>query len=106
MFDNSLENVSFHSLNSGVFVHTSCHEFVAREFNVELKLSHLPIFNNQLIIKYGEINKYKSSGLFPFIFSQMLNDDNMWMTENPLTCGTKNWLRLMSILSQFNLPSR
>ena len=70
----------------GVFVHTDCYNFVKKEYGVELKFSHLPIINGQMPdVNYGKIADYWRQDMDYF---QMLEDNNMYMTLNPMGPNT------------------
>lgn len=67
----------------GVFVHTDCYNFVKKDYGVELKFSHFPIIDNNMPnVNYGKIADYWQQDMDYF---QMLKDNNMYMTANPMT---------------------
>jgi len=77
--------------NYGIFIHDDCYKFVNQTYNINLKFSYLPKFNNVenniYNFKYGELDKYRyNKNKFSqfFNFEQLILDDKLYLSSSPL----------------------
>jgi hypothetical protein len=83
-FDSEL-NFKFNlNQNYGIFIHTDCYNFIKKNYNINLKFSYLPKFDNLIRlynINYGEIEKYWEQD---FNFQQIILDKKLYLCSSPL----------------------
>ena len=77
--------------NYGIFIHDDCYKFVKQIYNIQLKFSYLPKFNNLednlYDFKYGELDKYrynKNTIRQFFNFEQLILDNKLYLCSSPL----------------------
>lgn len=101
--------------NYGIFIHDDCYEFVKQTYNINLKFSYLPKFNNVedniYDFKYGELDKYrynKKQIRQLFNFEQLILDNKLYLSSSPLLNdkNVKQIKKNLSTLKFKNDPKR
>lgn len=88
--------------DDGLFVHTSCYQFVKKEYGVAMSLATFPskVFhykkNKALPLRYGDIEKYWGQN---FRVDRLIADGKSYYLCNPLT-NTQNAKRIKTIMDQ------
>ncbi len=77
--------------NYGIFIHDDCYKFIKQTYNINLKFSYLPKFNNVednlYDFNYGDLDKYrydKNKFRQFFNFEQLITDKKLYLSSSPL----------------------